>query len=298
MPFTNSLKTWMTQIRAPFLLLAVFLVAIGGAAAHHDGIFNPLRFFLCMIGIVLTHIAVNLCNELSDYRTGIDQHTRRTPFSGGSGSLQAGKTTYAAVRSVAIASLAVAAIIGCYLGVVSGPLVFFFMIAGGLTIVSYTPRLARWGFGEAAAGLCLGSFVVAGAYYAMAGTLSAGVLVASVPPGILTALLLFLNEFPDVEADRAGGRRHLVIRLGYRGAATLYAIAIAVTYLVIVAGVCFRLLPAMLLLGCLTIPLAIKVSIEAFRSGNLFEKFIPTMGMNVLIVLGTDLLLAAAYILS
>jgi 1,4-dihydroxy-2-naphthoate octaprenyltransferase len=35
------------------------------------------------------HVAVNALNEASDYKTGIDFNTERTPFSGGSGTLPA-----------------------------------------------------------------------------------------------------------------------------------------------------------------------------------------------------------------
>ncbi len=44
-------KIWALQIRAPFLLLSVVLVAIGGAVARYNGIFRPGRFLLCLIGV-------------------------------------------------------------------------------------------------------------------------------------------------------------------------------------------------------------------------------------------------------
>ena len=97
MTTNNPVKTWAGQVRAPFLLLSVVLVLIGGAVAYSDGVVDWLRVGLCMIGVVLAHISVNLFNELSDHKTGIDDHTMRTPFSGGSGSLQGGLTTRRAV---------------------------------------------------------------------------------------------------------------------------------------------------------------------------------------------------------
>jgi len=174
--------------------------------------------------------------------------------------------------------------------------VALFAVVGAGTIILYTPVLSRWGIGEAAAGLCLGSLVVAGTYYAMTGTLTPRVMLLSVPPGILTALLLLLNEYPDVAADRAGGRKHLVIRLGYRGASLVYVMSLGLSYVIIVAGVWAHLFPLPLLLACLTVPLSILVSRDAFRAGEDFGVLVPMLGKNVMIVLGTDLLLALGYL--
>jgi 1,4-dihydroxy-2-naphthoate octaprenyltransferase len=291
------MRIWTKQIRTPFLLLAVLLVCIGGAQAYHGGLFDGLRFALCLLGVVLTHIAVNLFNEHADYFSGIDRHTRRTPFSGGTGCLSSAQTTPRAVLRVAIGSLSAAGLIGLALAVMAGWPVLLFMTVGFLAVIFYTPRLARWGLGEAAAGLCLGSLVVVGTFYSLTGTLSRENLLLSIPPGMLTGLLLLLNEFPDVEADRRGGRRHLVIRLGWRGAAWLYTLALAGVYVLIVAGVLLHWLKPALLLAMLTLPLSIRAAATTLRFGDRFEPMASALGINVGVVLGTDLLLALAYLL-
>ncbi len=84
-------KIWFKETRADFLVLSVVLTAIGGAAAAYDGFFSWPRFLLTVFGVVCAHAAVNLFNEYSDWRTGIDAATVRTPFSGGSGNLPAGQ---------------------------------------------------------------------------------------------------------------------------------------------------------------------------------------------------------------
>ncbi len=283
---------WAAQVRAPFLVLSVLLVAIGGAAAARVGPVDWLRLGLCGIGIVLAHAAVNLFNELSDHQTGIDSRTRRTPFSGGSGMLQAGLTNPAAVRLAAWSTLIVAGLIGIWLSAPVGWPVWVIMAIGGLTAVFYTSHLARWMVGEVMAGVSLGSLVVIGTYWVLAGTPTAPVIWASVPPGILTALLLFLNEFPDAEADRAGGRRHLVIVLGPRAAAVVYVLAVAGSYLVTLVGVVLGILPGWVLLSLLTLPLAVRVAHGALRHGATPTLMTGAQAANVGVVLGTDLLLA------
>jgi 1,4-dihydroxy-2-naphthoate octaprenyltransferase len=118
----------------------------------------------------------------------------------------------------------------------------------------------------------------------------------SVPPGILTALLLLLNEFPDVEADRQGGRRHLVIVLGRRRAALVYTVALAVNYFILLLGVVSGAFPTTVLLTLLTLPLAFKAAYGALRFGGTVEKLVPALGANVGVVLGTNLALAIAYL--
>jgi 1,4-dihydroxy-2-naphthoate octaprenyltransferase len=289
------IKIWANQIRLPFLLLSVVLVLIGGAVALDDEVFHGLRFALAMLGVTLAHVAVNLFNELSDHRTGIDQRTRRTPFSGGSGTLQSGKLSPRTVLYVTLVILMMAFAIGVYLTLVSGWQLMIFILAGGIATVFYTSHLARWMIGELAAGACLGTFVVLGTYYAQAGTLTAPVVWLAIPPGILTALLLLLNEFPDVEADRSGGRRHLVIILGRPRAAVVYTIALAVAYLILIVGVIAAWFPTTVLLALATLPLACKAALTALRHGEIFEKMVPALGANVGVVLGTDLLIAVAY---
>lgn len=286
---------WMMQVRAPFLLLAVMLVLIGGAVAFQDGVFDGLRFALAMVGTILAHASVNLFNEYSDYKTRIDEDTVKTPFSGGTGNLQAGLTKPRAVLGAALGTGAVALLIGTYLSWLAGWWLMAFIGAGALATVFYTSHLARWTLGELAAGTCLGTFVVLGTYFAMAGTIDWEIVWLSIPPGILTALLLLLNEFPDAEADRKGGRRHLVIVLGYKGAAVVYVAALAVVYVILVVGAALRWFPPTVLIALLTLPLAIKASLGALRHGQDLQKLVPAMGANVGLVLGTDLLIAIAY---
>lgn len=293
----SPLKVWAAQIRAPFLLLSVLLTAIGGGAAYHHGRFDLLTVILCAIGVTLAHVAVNLFNELSDHATGIDELTLPTPFSGGSKTLQKGLLSRGAVTRAAWGALLIAALVGGYLTYRSGWPLLLFLVAGGLASVFYTSHLSRWMLGELVAGTTLGSFVVLGTYYAQAGQLPWEVILLSLPPGMLTALLLLLNELPDREADAAGGRRHLVIALGPRRAAWLYAILLFATYGFLALSAGLGLFPRAALLALLTLPLAVKATTGALAHGSRPERLVPALAANVGVVLGTDLLLAVSYFL-
>jgi 1,4-dihydroxy-2-naphthoate octaprenyltransferase len=58
-----------------------------------------------------------------------------------------------------------------------------------------------------------------------------------------------LNQFPDVEADRSIGRKHLAIVSGLKAAAAIYVLFLALAFLSLVAGVAFNVLPATCLVG-------------------------------------------------
>ncbi len=78
--------------RAPFLLLSVIIVVLAAAMAHAElqGTEQSLDgslFALVLLGAVAAHIAVNSLNEYLDFKSGLDERTHRTPFSGGSGFL-------------------------------------------------------------------------------------------------------------------------------------------------------------------------------------------------------------------
>lgn len=307
----DVVKAWIGQIRSNFLVLSVFLVAIGLAlAAVHvkrtdSGAFSVVDAILIMIGVVIAHASVNLFNEYSDSQTGIDDNTMRTPFSGGTGLIQAGVTTPIAVNTAAWQTIFWAFLIGLYFFMTSHWVIAIIMLIGGLSIVFYTRHLARVLLGEFFAGLSLGSLVVIGAFVAMIGRpgmdvralFPMEVILISIPPGILTALLLFLNEFPDADADRQGGRFHLVIWLGRKKASYLYVFGLLMTYVTILLPPLLGVSSWWVMLGFLTLPIAVKAGMTALKYSEDMQKLVPAMGQNVLVVLVTDLLLAIGLVL-
>jgi 1,4-dihydroxy-2-naphthoate octaprenyltransferase len=104
--------------------------------------------------------------------------------------------------------------------------------------------------------------------------------------------LLLINQFPDVEADKKGGRRHLVIRYGVKRASYIYTFGMFVTFAIIVLMPIIGISSPWIYIALLPLPLAVKACLTAIRHGDDFKKMIPALGSNVMTVLGTDLLLA------
>ncbi|MHC4556922.1 MAG: UbiA family prenyltransferase [Planctomycetota bacterium] len=291
-------RIWLLETRPQFLLLSVALVLLGTAISCYEGYFDWLKVVLTAFGLLLAHTSVNVLNDYFDYKSGIDIETTKTPFSGGSGILSQGLLKPESVYRFGVGCLVIALPIGFYLTIISGWLLLPLIILGGILIYFYTSYLTKWLVGELWAGLGLGTLPVLGTYFIQTGSYSLGAFVASLAPGFLTANLLFLNEFPDVEADQKGGRYHLVIALGRRKASRLYAGLMAMTYLCIVVGVVSKLMPTACLIALASIPFALVAIRTTFKHYDNLQKLIPALKANVITVLVTDALLALGYFIS
>jgi 1,4-dihydroxy-2-naphthoate octaprenyltransferase len=294
----GSFRAWLLLPRFHFIPLTVILVSLGTAIAACEGSISWGYFGLALVGSILVHVTVNVMNDYHDYKNGIDLNTRRTPFSGGSGVLPLGLLKPRQAFWLATLSLVTATIIGVYFILMTGWLLLPLLLVAGFSAYFYNACLSRWMVGELFTGLNLGPLVVLGAYYIQTGRYSWEALFASVAPGILSATLLFLNEFPDREADKSGGRRHFVIALGREGARFLYVALLAASYLCIVIGVLTRLMPLITLIGLGTIILGWKAARGAWRYHSDLNRLTPVLGMNVITILGTQALLTVGYMLA
>ncbi len=279
--------------RAPFLLLPITLVAVGTAAAAYNGGVVVLHVALALVGLVALHVAVNALNEASDMKTGIDLHTTRTPFSGGSGTLPSGLLPRSAAVSVGIAGAAIGLAIGVFFVMRIGWPLMPFLLLGGIAVLAYTDLLARLGIGEVCAGLGLGLLPVLGTALVQKGTIGSAAWGAGIPAFFMTFNLLLLNEFPDEDADRAGGRRNLVLMLGRRTAAWIYAAVAVATPLAIVAAVATQALPTLAAVAIL--PFRFSVPAVQWATTRSHEPVpIPAMAGNVTWNLATNSVLAIA----
>ena len=282
--------------RAPFLLLPVTLVALGAAAGASDGAFDITRTLLALFGLVALHVAVNAFNEVSDFRSGIDLETERTPFSGGSGTLPAGRLGVRAGLVVAWSGVAVGAIVGVYFLVAVGLDLLPIFAIGALAALSYTDLLAKLYIGEFFAGLGLGALPVIGTAMVQGGGLGRTALVAAIPAFCTTYNLLLLNEFPDESADRAGGRRNLVLLLGRSRAAAVYAAVALIVPATIALAVRDGIFPTLALVGLIP-SLLLIAPFRWILSGPANPVPHGALGANVAWNLGTNLFLAAGLLL-
>jgi 1,4-dihydroxy-2-naphthoate octaprenyltransferase len=292
-----GIKEFAGVARAPFLLLPPTLVAAGAAAAAWDGSFSWWRTLLALIGLVALHMAVNILNEWSDLRTGIDLETERTPFSGGSGTLPAGGMGSRTALVFGLVCSGIGLVIGLWFLCKVGWVLLPIILAGAVAVLAYTDLLARIGIGEIAAGFGLGAGPVIGAALVQGGGWSNAAAAASIPAFFMTFNLLLLNEFPDEEADRGGGRRNLVILLGRKTAAWVYVMAGLATPAALVVAVVLGVLPTWCLAAVLPSLLLVKPLRWAAKDPAEAVP-IPALGANVVWNLATNTLVAVTLIVA
>lgn len=290
------MRNLVSITRANFLPLTVVIVFAGLAGAFYaHRTFNGSDALLVMVGALLTHASVNAFNNYFDYTSKIDARTIKTPFSGGVEILVKGEMRATNALAVAIICLVAAFLIGtCFLLRLFNVLLPL-MLYGLLVIVLYTPALSKiHGLSEVVAGSGFG-FIGLGVYVTQAGLIDGTAFAIFVPVTILVAMLLFLNEFPDADADKEGGRRHVVILVGKRRAARIYVISLIATYVSIVLSVIFQAAPWTNLVGLLTIPVAYKAARSVLKNYEKTPDLVPALGMNVIMILSTIILVAAGF---
>ena len=285
--------------RANFLPLTVVIVVTNISAAFYSHrTFSVVNAVMVLFAALLLHASVNTFNNYFDYKSMIDSRTVKTPFSGGVEVLVKGKMKESSALLVAIICLAVAGAIGVYFLTLFFLVLLPLVVYGTIAIVFYTPILSRiHALSEIVAGTGFGVMGL-GVYVTQTGNVDLVALTVFIPVTILVGLLLFLNEFPDVEADRLGGRKHLVILLGKRRAAVLYVIATATTYVSIVCSVVFELVPASILVALTSLPIAYKVSRIVMKECDNTSKLVSALGLNVIMILLTILLLGVGFLIA
>ena len=281
-------------MRLPFLILAPACVALGvGVAVYESGQVDLLQTLIVLLGAVAAHISVNALNEYFDFRSGLDLKTTPTPFSGGSGTLPRQPAYAGHALATGLTALAVAGGVGLYFVYVRGWSLLPLGLVGMLTIAAYTVWLTRNPLlCLVAPGLGFGTFMVMGTVFALTGRYTWGAFIASLVPFFLVSDLLLLNQFPDVEADESIGRRHFPVVIGRRASSRIYVLFLALAYASIVAGVALGYLAPASLLGLLTLPLAVKAGLGAYRHAEDIPSLIPAMAQNVLLNIATPALAA------
>lgn len=289
---------WIRELRAPFLLLPVIFVPVGLAIAWSQGHFNPMFAALTLVGVVSLHASVNVFNDYFDFRSGIDLATTPTPFSGGSTMLPRKLMTPSSVLVMGALLLGAGVAIGSYFvyQFAFDPLLIAIVTIAGLSIVSYTSVTSRLGIGELVTGLNFGPLLVLGTYYVQTGTIAVEPIIVGLPLGIFTAGILYVNEFPDTDADKSKGRNQLVARWGKPKAADRFKAIMAAAYLIPSIGVLAGAVSPVALLVLVTIPKAVTTSRLLSQNYDKVMELVPGMASMVMTTLFSGLALLAGYI--
>lgn len=297
----TKIFSWLVITRAPFLTAIIVPILIGAAWVATQGLATPFpagRFWLTLFAGIFLHISANTFNDYFDWKSGADRINNDyfLPYSGGSRSIELGLINEKTLFRVAATSLLVSAILGGLLAYFSGAGVLLFGLLGAFSSYFYTaPPLrlaARRGLGELIVGLNFGPLATAGTVYALTSQVSLTDFLVGVPIGLLTIAILWINQFPDEQADRAADKLNLVVILGKERARWGYLALMLATFSLALYWTLSQAFPlgALLLLGGL--PLAIfasRVTLRDYAKRTLIRANVATIQLHAL----TGLLMAA-----
>ena len=288
------IRTWLRAIRLRFLLASVIAVSNGIALALWKNKQIDLSdAILTFVGVICLHASIDLLNDYWDYKRGIDTATRRTKFSGGTGVLPENLLKPGNVYSVGLIFLLIGTLIGMYFVVIRGIMIALLLGFAILAVYFYSTSIVNLGLGEAFVAI-KGTLIVVGSYYVQTSSIGVGVVYVGIIMGILSASVLFVNSFPDYQADRSRGRRTLVILLGRQRAVKIFPWMILCTYVLIIAGIFLGYLKIYSLASLISAPFAVSAIKRISKSYQDVEKLVPVMGATVAYSRVTGVVLAAS----
>ncbi|MHA1814936.1 MAG: UbiA family prenyltransferase [Candidatus Heimdallarchaeaceae archaeon] len=295
---SKTLNIWVKGLRLPFISVSVAAVIVGTAVAYYESkTLNWLYFILAVIGIVSFHACADLLNDFFDHLSKNDEvNEKLTSFSGGSRMIQNKLFSTTRTLAGALISFIITLGIGLYINfTISGNIILYIGLVGAFLGVFYVGKpfkLANYGFAELAIFLSFGPAIVFGSYYVQLEQFSWAPIYSSIIVGLLISLVLFVNQFPDYEADKESGRRNIVVLTGRKISSIIFIVFVSITYIILILLVIFQVLPYLSLIALVSLLFAIKAMITTRKHYDNYLAMIPAQAMTILTSLAFMLLIA------
>ena len=259
----NRFQLFLQVTRARTLPVMIAPVLIGSVLAWQQG--SPFQwglFALTLAGALAAHLGANLINDVFDFSEGTDQAAQEIMQEGqtiatGSQFLLNGRLSMKKYRLLTIACFAVALICGIALSFfrpwaiafgVLGFLLAFFYVAPPLRL-AYVGR----GLGELDILISFGMLPVIGSFYTQANTITLTAVLASLPIGLYTMVVLYFHHFLHWRADKTAGKITPVVALGEHGARVVGALLLLLIAIILLVDVFLGVLPWYSIVAALTI---------------------------------------------
>ena len=295
------MNIYLKALRAPFLAGSLVPVIIGAAFALSSKTFSFWLLLLCAVGIIGLHLGANLLNDYFDARGSDPINMRVTPFSGGSRAIQDGELAPRMVLSMAIFFFAIGFTIGIWLICLNRPLVIPIGLLGlgaGWAYSAPPLQLMSRGWGEAVIFFAFGPLVTLGTYYVMSGSLSWPAFAIGVPQGFFITGVIWINQFPDYEADRSANKRNLLVKLGPGYSRHLYCVIMSMAFVFVFFLIGVTGLSYMIMLSFMAFPLALKAMRILWREYLSHTGIIPAQALTIQTLIAHGLLLSVGIALS
>lgn len=205
--FWLNCSRWYTLPMSFFSWIVVFVYALS-----YGG--NVLNGIIALVGICFAHLGTNLFDDFCDYKNlkkNVVEGKTELP------NTQRGKCRYILNGSASLKSVLRVVFFYCFISFCIGLFfcfrvgfeVLYFVLAGGLIVLSYS-YLSNRRLSEIAVGLAFGPILFGGVYYVMTGNIGMAPFILSIPFSIFTVNLLYTDTFLDKNIDKNEGKNTFV----------------------------------------------------------------------------------------
>jgi len=218
-------------------------------------------------------------------------------MSGGSGVLPEGLLKPRQVYAGGIIFLVIGTIIGVYFVITDGIIIGIILAFAVVSIYFYSTKIVNWGLAEVFVSI-KGTLIVIGTYFIQTSQINESVILGGIVVGVLSSLVLFITSFPDHDADKAKGRKTLVIGIGKKRASIIIWVFPAIVYGITISTVIAQIFPVACLIIIVTFPL-ITISYKKLKFGyNDINRLIPIMSSTLVYSRITGALFVVGFLLS
>ncbi|ULB34098.1 MULTISPECIES: 1,4-dihydroxy-2-naphthoate octaprenyltransferase [Proteiniphilum] len=219
-------KVWISAFRLRTLFLAMATVILGSGLAWHEGNFSLRTFIIASILAVTIQILANLANDLGDFQKGADVTGKRQ---GPTRAIQSGKISPLEMKRAIFIFSVISVVTGLSLVIsvldyIDRQAALILIGLGGASILAalfYTMGKFAYGYrgwGDLFAFIFFGPVPVAGTFFLHTHSFSILPLLPATGMGLISTMILNINNMRDIENDKFSGKITLAVKLGLNGA--------------------------------------------------------------------------------
>ncbi|MEO7100317.1 MAG: 1,4-dihydroxy-2-naphthoate octaprenyltransferase [Luteolibacter sp.] len=279
-----TLKSCILAARPKTLPAAIVPVWVGCVLAWKlTGTFNLLLALCTVGGSIAIQIATNFFNDAIDAKKGADTERRLGPTRVTASGLMKPQT----VMGIAAGFLGLAVVCGVVLYQARGWPIIAIGIPSLFLAYGYTGGpfpLAYRGMGELFVILFFGLVAVTGTVFIQTGEWPREALLLGGQIGLLSAVLISINNLRDREEDATTGKRTLAVRFGPKVGVAVIWLEVKIAAFVGLAWIAFGL-PALAVAGAPVFLLGLRImwGVMTFPPGPAFNRLLALGGIQLII---------------
>lgn len=254
----TKVNRWVLASRPKTLPAAFVPVIIGSSLAYAEGKFRFPAALIALICSLLIQIGTNFVNDLYDYLAGTDTEERVGPTR----VLASGMVSVNEMKAAIALVFGVTFLLGMYLVYLGGWIILLVGVLSILAGIAYTAGpfpLAYNGLGDIFVFIFFGLVGTIGTYYVQALEINTLAVLISIPVGALITNILIVNNYRDIETDKANGKNTLAVLFGKEFSRVQYLVFLIVSYLIPVLIYFYYKQDVFVFLPLLSLPLAIRL---------------------------------------